>query len=204
MTQTSATTRGSKRPFRKTVATFACLVALAAAPLPSFAGSLTGTYLLSPAQLATGFSVRVLGRGPVTGEFKTVSGKMTLDQNRPEKSQVVVKVDLRSVHTNNDKVTGFLKSSAMFDVANHPVATFQSTRVHITGQNTAEVEGVLNLRGKQKRTKLSVKITDSKANGQVGFEVSGGFFRSLYGMDAGLPIYADKVNLEIRGTGKRS
>jgi polyisoprenoid-binding protein YceI len=204
MTQRLATKRGFKRPFRKTVATFACLAALAAAPLPAFAGSLTGTYLLSPAQLATGFSVRVLGRGPVTGEFKTVSGKMTLDQNRPENSRVVVKVDLRSVQTNNDKVTGFLKSSAMFDVANFPVATFQSTRVQITGQNTAEVDGLLNLRGQQKRTKLSVKITDSKANGQVGFEVSGGFFRSLYGMEAGLPIYADKVNLKIKGTGSRS
>ncbi|GAB2183174.1 YceI family protein [Roseibium sp. LAB1] len=204
MTHTSAAIRGFGRHFRKTATTLACLAALAAAPLPALAGTLTGTYLLSPAQLATGFSVRVLGRGPVTGEFKTVSGKMTLDQNRPEKSRVVVKVDLRSVHTNNDKVTGFLKSSAMFDVANHPVATFQSTRVRITGQNTAEVEGVLSLRGQQKRTKLSVTINDSKANGKVGFEVSGGFFRSLYGMEAGLPIYADKVNLKISGTGTRS
>ncbi|MEE4011477.1 YceI family protein [Roseibium sp. FZY0029] len=204
MTQTSATSRGFKRPIHKTVATFACLVALASAPLPAFAGSLTGTYLLTPARLATGFSVRVLGGSPVTGEFKTVSGKMTLDQNNPEKSRVVVNVDLTSVHTNNDKVTGFLKSSAMFDVAKYPVATFQSTRVQITGQNTADVEGVLNLRGQQKRTKLSVTITDGKANGQVGFEVSGGFFRSLYGMEAGLPIYADKVNLTISGTGSRT
>jgi polyisoprenoid-binding protein YceI len=204
MTQTSATSRSFTRPIRKTVATFACLVALASAPLPAFAGTLTGTYMLTPARLATGFSVRVLGGSPVTGEFKTVSGKMTLDQNHPEKSRVVVKVDLTSVHTNNDKVTGFLKSSAMFDVANYPVATFQSTRVQITGQNTADVEGVLNLRGQQKRTKLSVTITDGKANGQVGFEVSGGFFRSLYGMEAGLPIYADKVNLTISGTGSRT
>ncbi|MES0810654.1 YceI family protein [Roseibium sp. SCPC15] len=167
------------------------------------AGPISGTYVLTPSNIDTGFSVRVLGRGPVQGEFKNVTGKMVLDQNRPEKSRVNVTVDLRSVETNNDRVTGFLKSSAMFDVANHPVANFQSTRIVITGKYSAEVEGVLSLRGQRKRTKLSVKIVNTNSRGRVAFEVSGGFFRSLYGMDAGLPIYADKVNLKIRGTGRR-
>jgi polyisoprenoid-binding protein YceI len=179
------------------------LVAIAAAPLPAAAGPLSGTYTLSPANVDTGFSVRVLGGKPVTGQFKTVSGKMTLDQARPERSRVKVTVDLTSVSTGNDKVTGFLKSSAMFDVANHPVATFQSTRVRITGSDTAEVDGVLSLRGQTKRTSLTVKITGNGANGRVGFEVNGGFFRSFYGMEAGVPLYADKVNLTIRGTGRR-
>ncbi|MES0882970.1 YceI family protein [Roseibium sp. SCP14] len=167
------------------------------------AGPISGTYVLTPSNIDTGFSVRVLGRGPVLGEFKNVTGKMILNQNRPEKSRVNVTVDLRSVKTNNDRVTGFLKSSAMFDVANHPIAKFQSTRIVITGKYSAEVEGVLSLRGQRKRTKLSVKITNTNSRGRVAFEVSGGFFRSLYGMDAGLPIYADKVNLKIRGTGRR-
>jgi len=188
--------------FAKPLKALACAVALLAAPLPAAAGPITGTYVLSPAHIDTGFSVRVLGRGPVTGQFKKVSGKMILDQNRPEKSRVNVTIDLSSVRTNNDKVTGFLKSSAMFDVAKYPVASFQSTRVRITGNTSAEVEGVLSLRGQKKRTKLTVTLTGT-SNGRVGFEVSGGFFRSLYGMDAGLPIYADKVNLKITGTGRR-
>jgi len=179
------------------------LVAVVAGPLTAAAGPLTGTYMLSPGNIDTGFSVRVLGRGPVTGAFKTVSGKLTLDQDRPERSRVKVTVDLTSVSTGNDKVTGFLKSAAMFDVANHPVATFQSTRVRITGDDTAEVDGVLSLRGQTKRTSLTVKITGTGANGRVGFEVTGGFFRSFYGMQAGVPLYADKVNLTIRGTGRR-
>ncbi|MCV0429292.1 MAG: YceI family protein, partial [Roseibium sp.] len=114
-----------------------------------------------------------------------------------------VNVDLRSVETNNPRITGFLKSSAMFDVANHPVAEFQSTRIRITGKYTAEVEGLLALRGQKKRTKLFVKINNKATQGLVTFEVSGGFFRSIYGMEAGLPIYADKVNLKINGTGRR-
>lgn len=181
----------------------AFVFALAVPMQQAGAGPISGTYTLTPANIDTGFSVRVLGGRPVTGAFKKVSGKMILDQNRPEKSRVNVTIDLSSVQTNNDKVTGFLKSSAMFNVAKYPVAKFQSTRIRITGQNSAEVEGVLSLRGKTKRTKLDVTITTNKSNGRVGFEVSGGFFRSFYGMEAGLPIYADKVNLKISGTGRR-
>lgn len=195
-------TAGFSSHFTRPLKALACAVALLAAPFPAAAGPITGTYVLSPAHIDTGFSVRVLGRGPVTGQFRKVSGKMILDQNRPEKSRVNVTIDLSSVQTNNDKVTGFLKSSAMFDVAKYPVASFQSTQVRITGDTSAEIEGVLSLRGQKKRTKLTVILTGT-SNGRVGFEVSGGFFRSLYGMDAGLPIYADKVNLKITGTGQR-
>ncbi|WP_305988770.1 YceI family protein [Roseibium sp. MMSF_3544] len=184
----------------KAAAGLSMLVTLA---LPATAGTITGSYNLTPANIATGFSVRVLGGRPVQGEFGNVSGKMILDQNRPEKSRVNVTIDMTSVQTNNDKVTGFLKSSAMFDVAKYPVAKFQSTRIRITGKYSAEVEGVLSMRGKRKNTKLAVKISDTRSNGNVGFEVSGGFFRSLFGMEAGLPIYADKVNLKISGTGRR-
>lgn len=196
-------TDGLKRRARMSLTALAAVCAAAVLPVPAEAGPLTGTYTLSPAHLDTGFSVKVLGGSPVTGKFRTVSGKMILDQNRPEKSRVNVKVDLTSVSTSNDKVTGFLKSAAMFDVANHPIATFRSTRVRMTGDYSADVEGVLTLRGQTKRTRLSVRLTDGKANGQVGFEVTGGFFRSFYGMQAGQPIYADKVNLTISGTGRR-
>lgn len=170
---------------------------------PAQSSTLSGSYTLSSKHVDTAFSVGVLGRKPVTGAFKKISGKMVLDQNRPEKSRVSVTVDLRSVETSNAKVTGFLKSSAMFDVTNHPKATFQSTRVRITGKNSADVEGVLTLRGKTQRTKLSVNINGASASGRVTFEVLGGFFRSQYGMEAGLPIYADKVKLTITGTGRR-
>ncbi|WP_208984127.1 YceI family protein [Roseibium aggregatum] len=171
---------------------------------PAAAAPLTGTYTLSPTQVDTTFSVKVLAGKPITGVFKTVSGKMTLDQNRPEMSRVSVTVNLASVETGSDKVTGFLKSSSMFDVVNHPVAVFKSTRVRMTGDRSAEVEGDLTLRGKTLRTKLAVQLTEMESNGSIGFEVSGGFFRSFYGMNVGQPIYADKVNLKISGTGRRS
>lgn len=195
---------GFAKGLARTLAGLACVATLAAAPVAANAGSLTGTYVLSPSQIDTGFSVRVLGRGPVTGKFTKVSGKMILNQNSPAKSRVNVIVDLSSVQTNSDRVTGFLKSSAMFNVAKYPTAVFQSTGVQITGKNTALVEGVLTMRGKRQRTKLTVTLLGTKSNGHVDFEVAGGFFRSLYGMDAGLPIYADRVDLKINGSGRRS
>ncbi|PVB61085.1 YceI family protein [Labrenzia sp. 011] len=174
-----------------------------AVSVPAHSGPISGTYVLSPAQIDTGFSVRVLGGGPVTGQFKKVSGRMILDQGQPQNSRVRVTIDLASVQTGNDRITGFLKSAAMFDVARFPLADFRSTRVRITGAESAEVEGILTMRGMTKRTRLSVTVTGTGKDGRVGFEVTGGFFRSLYGMEAGMPIYADKVNLKITGTGRR-
>ncbi|MCX2722258.1 YceI family protein [Roseibium salinum] len=186
----------------QSLAMLACIATLSLAPAE--AGSLSGTYVLAPADIDTGFSVKVLGRGPVTGQFQKVSGTMILNQNRPEKSRVTVDVDLRSIETGSDRITDFLKSSAMFNVAKHPIARFESTSVRITGENSAEVEGVLTMRGQKKRTRLSVTVNGETSSSRVDFQVSGGFFRSLYGMEAGLPIYADKVNLKINGTGRRS
>lgn len=179
------------------------LIAFCTFSSPSYGEAIFGTYVLKPGNIDTGFSVKVLGRGPVTGQFTRVSGKIVLDRQRPERSKVRVKVDLRTVRTANSKVTGFLKSPAMFDVSNHPVAHFSSTRVRITGKNSAEIEGVLSLRGRMQRTKLQVLISGGSKRGKVAFEVSGAFLRSLYGMNAGLPVYADRVSLRIRGTGQR-
>lgn len=167
------------------------------------ADSLNGTYALKAANIQTKFSVRIIGSSPLTGTFKTVGGKMTLDAQRPQNSRVNVVVDLVSVETDNAKVTGFLKSSAMFDVANYPKATFQSTRVRLTGDRSAEVEGMLTLRGLKQRTNLTVSLIDGKRAGEVDFKVDGGFFRSLFGMELGQPIYGDLVRLVITGSARR-
>ncbi|MCV0428735.1 MAG: polyisoprenoid-binding protein, partial [Roseibium sp.] len=48
-------------------------------------GSISGTYNLSPGKIDTQFTVRVLGGRAIMGKFSQISGKMVLDQNRPEK-----------------------------------------------------------------------------------------------------------------------
>lgn len=92
----------------------------------------------------------------------------------------------------------------MFNVSEFPTAEFESYSVRLTGETTAKVEGFLTMRGTRQRTSLEVELQPAGKGQNIAIEANGGFFRSLYGMDAGLPIYADKVRLQIKGTGKRS
>lgn len=170
----------------------------------AFDGTLTGSYNLSAHNLQTSFSVKVLGGSSIEGAFERVTGRVKLDGQRPERSKVEVSVDLTSVTTVDSKLTEFLKGRAMFDVDAHPMARFESTRIKLIGGNAAEVEGILRLRGREKRTKLRVNLSDASGTGHVTFEAQGGFFRSLYGMTIGQPIYGDNVSLSIAGTGTRN
>lgn len=179
------------------------MLALLGHAAPSLAADLSGSYVLAPAAVTARFSVPVMGQEPITGDFRTVKGKLVLDGNRPERSHVAVTVDLSSVETENDKVTDFLKSAAMFNIAQYPEAVFQSTDVRRTGARSAEVDGVLTMRGQRKQTRLTVTLSDGKRPGEVDFKVDGGFFRSLFGMEIGQPIYGDKVTLMISGHAKR-
>lgn len=180
------------------------LAATSASNTLAFDSALTGSYNLLAQNLQTSFSVKVLGGSSIEGTFERVTGRVKLDGQHPERSKVEVSVDLTSVLTVNPRLTEFLKGQAMFNVAAHPKAQFESTRIKLIGGGAAEVEGVLRLRGREKRTKLKVTLTDASRRGHVTFEVQGAFFRSLYGMSIGQPIYGDNVSLRITGTGTRN
>ncbi|MEP3045800.1 MAG: YceI family protein [Roseibium sp.] len=172
--------------------------------IPAHAEILSGRYLLKPSTIETLFSVKVLGAKAVKGRFKTVGGEMLLDAKRPEASRVKMSVDLESVETNSQRMTNFLKGPSMFDVAAHPVAVFESTSVRLTGNRSAQIDGFLTLRGKKKRASLDVLVEPASKSKDISIQAKGGFFRSLFGMGIGLPIYGDKVRLTVTGTGKRS
>lgn len=181
-----------------------CLATLAAiAPGTAKADVLSGRYILPPAGLNTEFSVRVLGTKPVKGRFASVRGEMVLDAKRPAASHVKVTVDMTSVETWSARVTDFLKSAAMFNVSQYPTALFESYSVRLVGKHSAQVEGYLTLRGARQRATMEVRLEDPGNGSSVAIEAEGYFFRSRHGMDAGLPIYGDKVRVKIEGTVNR-
>ncbi|MTH99444.1 YceI family protein [Roseibium sp. RKSG952] len=181
-------------------------IGLMSAPVdPALAttSGINGTYLLAPQNLDTAFKVRMLTGASVNGRFERVSGKMVLDERQPSRSRVEVTVDLASIVTDNPAMTDFLKSPAMLDTANNSKAVFVSRRVRKLSDTRAEVDGVLRLKGLERPTKLSVILQKGSTPRKIRFQASGGFFRSLFGMNVGQPLYGDKISLTILGTGNR-
>lgn len=100
-----------------------------------------------PTHSAAGFSARHMMITTVRGEFKNVEGVLNFDRENLANASVEA-----TIHTNEMSSTGVvdrdnhLRSGDFLDVENYPTITFKSTKVEVTGENTAKVTGDLTIR----------------------------------------------------------
>ncbi len=178
----------------------AFLIALAvmASPFPVLAETLTvsaGHYSIEPTSNIAFTVDQVAGSG-IKGSFSQFSGSFDLDPKNLSRSAVSFTLKPASVQASQRRVTDFLRSSAVFDVAEYPTITFRSTRVTQTGPNTARIDGVLTARGKTRSETFLASLADHDAR-SVAFKVTGDVLRSPYGMDVGTPIYSNVVRFDM-------
>jgi len=94
------------------------------------------------------------------GSFKTFSGRVNLVDADPTKSSVSATIDIGSIQTDEEKLTGHLKSPDLLDVAKFPQATFSSTAIKAGGERgaTHTVTGNLQLHGVTKSISFPATI----------------------------------------------
>lgn len=83
------------------------------------------------------------------GSFKTFSILLTPDSAAAddfEKAKLTATVDTASVES-DPGVTAHMQREDFFDSVNYPKATFESTKITSTGQNTYDMEGNLTIKG---------------------------------------------------------
>ena len=95
--------------------------------------------------------------GSHEGGFKNVSGELSLDGNDVETLSVSISIDVDSLYSDNERLTGHLKSADFFDVETYPTATFTSTEIRQEGDGYVMV-GNLNLHGITKSISFPVDI----------------------------------------------
>jgi len=97
--------------------------------------------------------------GDHTGGFNTFTGTGEID-NDGKLQTFKVEVETSSVFSDNEKLTGHLKSDDFFDVPNHPKASFEATRIveNPTETGSHSVTGNMNLRGVTKTITVPAKI----------------------------------------------
>lgn len=94
------------------------------------------------------------------GSFKTFDGGIEYAGGTPQ--QISFDIDLNSVESDDEKLTGHLKSPDFFDVARFPKATFTSTSLSpadagAPAGTTHMLRGTLDLHGVQKEVVIPVK-----------------------------------------------
>ncbi|ADU12473.1 YceI family protein [Asticcacaulis excentricus] len=172
-----------------------------------FAGSLTPafaapeTYALEATHTEVVFSWTHFGFSKPTAKFMNAVGTLVLDEAAPATSSVEVTFAIDGLNTGVAALDGHLKSKDFFDAATYPTATFKSTKVDVTGKDTANVTGNLTIHGVTKPVTLAVKLNKIGANMKgvktAGFSATGQIKRSDFGMGAYVPAVSDEIDLVI-------
>lgn len=148
------------------------------------------------------FTVGQMAGTGIAGSFSQFSGSFNLDPKNLSRSSVAFTLKPASVSANQQRITDFLRSSAVFDVDAYPSITFRSTRVVQTGPDTARIEGVLTARGKARNETFLASLADHDAT-SVAFRITGDIMRTPYGMGVGTPIYSNVVHFDMTLRGQK-
>lgn len=135
--------------------------------------------------------------GKHEGGFKAVAGTATTGAD-PTALKLSVDIDVNSLWSDDEKLTGHLKAPDFFDVKNHPKAKFAITKVEKAG-DAYTVTGDLTLLGKTKPVTFPAKISTAEG---LSLTASFKIDRTEWGMTYGKGKIDDHVALTVAVTAK--
>lgn len=159
-------------------------------------------YIIEKPHSQVVFKVNHLGFSHSIGKFLKFDGTVTFDQAQPAASATEVTIDTASIELNDQKWNDHMKSADFFNVEKFPAMTFKSTGIEVTGEKTANIKGDLTILGVTRPVVLATTFNQagkhpmSGKNG-VGFSAVTAIKRSDFGMNYGLPMVGDDVEIMI-------
>lgn len=180
-------------------------------------GFFSSVALLALAQAATGapvayvidnthavvtWEIKHLGTSTTRGMFRAKDGTVSLDREAKD-GKVSVALDMGSLYVAVASQLETLRSERVFNVAAHPSAGFESTRVVFDGERVAAIEGHLTIAGKTQPTTLKATAFNCYQSPVLKREVCGGDFetvirRSQFGLGFLPQVAPDDVRLLIQ------
>ncbi len=167
-----------------------------------------GTYSADPAHSLITFEVNHFGFNDYYGIFGDVAGTLMLDPANLDAATVDVTIPVASVTTASKGLTEHLMRAGKdggkpdFFGPAPEAARFVSTKVERTGDMTANITGDLTLNGVTKSVTFEAEFTGAGQNPfnkkeTVGFEAETEIKRSDFGVNYGIPMVSDAVELDI-------
>ena len=154
-----------------------------------------GVYKLDKTHASLIFRVNHIGFSNYTANFSKFDAELQFDPANPEKSSVTATIDPRSLVLNAPPA-GFLDellNPKWLDAAGHPQMTFRSTKVELTGANTARITGDFTMKGVTLPVTLEATFNGGYAGhayepqARIGFSARGSLARASFGVKEGVP-----------------
>ncbi|WMS44929.1 YceI family protein [Acuticoccus sp. MNP-M23] len=196
--------------------TFIAAAAIAFA-LPAAAESLdvpSGTYVLDKTHASVVWKINHLGFSTYTAMFERagIDATITLDADDVAKSSLTASVDVNEVLTGHTiefdpRSIDFdqeIASDMFLNAPATPVATFESTGIEVTGENTANITGNLTLNNQTHPLVLETTLNgagDNPMSGapHIGVTATGVIDRTMYGINTLAGPVGTDVTIEIQG-----
>lgn len=132
---------------------------------------------------------------PRLGGFTQFQGYAVADPAKNNIESLVVNINVDSVWTQFEKLTGHLKNADFFDTEKFPAAQFVSTEIAVTEAGKCSITGNLTLHGVTKA--FSFPASYRFENGGLLLGAKFQFDRSQFGMDQMLSGVDKLVEVEI-------
>lgn len=184
-------------------ATILGLIAGCLLTAPVFAAD---TYTIDPGHTHVMFKFERFGLSYVIGGFTAVEGSITLDKAAPQNSSVTASVGIASFASGNPDRDQHAVGPFWLNAEAFPAMTFKSTKVELTGDETAKVTGDLTLHGVTKPLTLDVALhkigsDPSTKREAAGFSATGVINRQDFGVTTAKGMIGDEVAITIEALG---
>lgn len=177
----------------------AALALAAAAASPALAAP--ETYTVDGTHTFPRFSYSHFGYSTQLSRFNKTSGTVVLD-TAARTGAVDITIDAKSVDTGYATFDEHIQAADFLDTAQHPTATFKSTRVVFEGDQPVAIDGKLTLKGITKPVTLSVTSFQAMPHPMlkkpaIGANAWTTVKRSDFGMGKYAPNVGDEVRIDI-------
>ncbi len=153
------------------------------------------------------FKIKHLGYSWLHGRFNRFDGSFSYDAKAQIGSNILVNIDTASLDSNHAERDKHLRGKDFLNVDKYPTATFKSTNVKFTDDDTATVTGDFTLHGVTKRITFEM---DKVGEGQdpwggyrAGFEGETSLKLTDYGIDYNLGPASTHVDIGLSIEGVR-
>lgn len=175
------------------------VAALATASTMAFAEPVT--YKIDPSHTNVIAQWNHFGFSNPSAHFGQAEGTLVYDADDVAASSVKVSLPLAGLDSFSAKFDEHLRSADFFEVAEFPVATFESTQVEAVGEGKLKVTGNLTIKDITKPVVLDVTLNKvgvhMNKQPAIGFDATTTVKRSDFDLGMAAPMVSDEVEIRI-------